>query len=275
MLGELVRETRIKRGLTQAKLARLAGVSRRHLAALEKGANVSILVLKKVASVLDLHEIDLGGLSIRPAGGSRNNVNVALLGETLREAREDAFRAQSLLARAEGILTGANPSPAATPAAAPSRGITTSFPKAPVRRFTPRREGTADSIHERAEYLEIRTAGVIRQGSRIDESATEVVTLPASVLEIGELVFRVRGDEARNVGIEDGDLLIVQPRQKGRAASAELVVGRVGDLTYIGRWWQKHGMKALMSGDMAEVTVGHSKRSLKVVAVINHIIRPE
>src|SRR5881227_2934660 len=98
MLGETVRETRIKRGLTQAKLARLASVSRRHLAALEKGANVSILVLKKVASVLDLHEIDLGGLSLRPSGGSRNNVNVALLGETLREAREDAFRAQALLA---------------------------------------------------------------------------------------------------------------------------------------------------------------------------------
>ncbi|MCU1245885.1 MAG: hypothetical protein JWN02_1795 [Acidobacteria bacterium] len=275
MLGELVRETRIKRGLTQAKLARLAGVSRRHLAALEKGANVSVLVLKKVAAVLDLHEIDLGGLSIRPSGGGKNSINVALLGETIREAREEAFRAQSLLARAEGILSGAGQPAAATPPAPSQRGMTSRFPKAPVRRFNPKLDGVSNAIHERPELLEIRTSGVISQGSRVDEAATEVVTLPASVIELGELVFRVRGQEARNVGIEDGDLLIVQLRQKGRAANAELVVGRIGDITYVGRWWQKHGAKALMSGDMAEITVGHSKRSLKVVAAINHIIRPE
>jgi transcriptional regulator with XRE-family HTH domain len=268
MLGELVRETRLKRGLTQAKLARLAGVSRRHLAALEKGANVSVLVLKKVAAVLDLHEIDLGGLSIRPSGGGKNSINVALLGETIREAREESFRA-------EGILSGASQPAAATPAPRPERGMTSRFPKAPVRRFNPKLDAASDAIHERPEFLEIRTSGVISQGTRVDESATELVTLPASVIELGELVFRVRGQEARNVGIEDGDLLIVQLRQKGRAANAELVVGRIGDITYVGRWWQKHGAKALMSGDMAEITVGHSKRSLKVVAAINHIIRPE
>ena len=39
MLGETIREARIRKGLTQARLAKMAGVSRRHLAALEKGAN--------------------------------------------------------------------------------------------------------------------------------------------------------------------------------------------------------------------------------------------
>ena len=62
MLGETVRSARVKKGFTQAKLARLAGVSRRHLAALEKCANVSVAVVKKVASVLDLTEINLGPL---------------------------------------------------------------------------------------------------------------------------------------------------------------------------------------------------------------------
>src|SRR5438477_730327 len=106
MLGDTVRSTRIKRGLTQAKLARLAGVSRRHLAALEKGANVSVNVLKKVATVLDLTEIQLGGLSVRTAPGDAGAFNVPLLADTIREARADADRAQSLLARAEGLLTG-------------------------------------------------------------------------------------------------------------------------------------------------------------------------
>lgn len=53
-LGERVRSRRVDAGLTQARLARIAGVSRRHLAALEKGANVSLLVLKRVSDVLDV-----------------------------------------------------------------------------------------------------------------------------------------------------------------------------------------------------------------------------
>src|SRR6185369_2008169 len=57
MLGETIKEARIRKGLTQARLAKMAGVSRRHLAALEKGANVSILVLRKVTAVLELNEI--------------------------------------------------------------------------------------------------------------------------------------------------------------------------------------------------------------------------
>src|SRR5213076_780012 len=104
MLGDVVRETRIKKGLTQAKLARLAGVSRRHLAALEKGANVSVLVLKKVASVLDLTEINLGPLFLYGAKDANPQVNMPLLAETIREAHADAVRAQSLLAEAEGMV---------------------------------------------------------------------------------------------------------------------------------------------------------------------------
>ena len=52
-VGERIRARRIAVGLTQGCLARQAGVSRRHLAALEKGANVSTLVLAKVGNVLD------------------------------------------------------------------------------------------------------------------------------------------------------------------------------------------------------------------------------
>src|SRR5207248_6329765 len=106
MLGDVVRETRIKKGLTQAKLARLAGVSRRHLAALEKGANVSVLVLKKVASVLDLTEIQLGGLELRAGDSGKNGMNVAVVADAIREARNDARRTDAVLARAEGLLNG-------------------------------------------------------------------------------------------------------------------------------------------------------------------------
>jgi transcriptional regulator with XRE-family HTH domain len=51
-LGDSIRGRRIQVGITQARLARSAGVSRRHLAALEKGANISVNVLVRVAQAL-------------------------------------------------------------------------------------------------------------------------------------------------------------------------------------------------------------------------------
>src|SRR5205085_8727164 len=105
MLGQIIRAARITKGLTQAKLARLAGVSRRHLAALEKGANVSVLVLRKVASVLDLTEIQLGTITLRTTADPPT-VNVHLLADAIRDARSGAYGVDSMLARAEGILSG-------------------------------------------------------------------------------------------------------------------------------------------------------------------------
>src|ERR1700754_4564845 len=102
MLGETVRAARIRKNLTQARLAKLAGVSRRHLAALEKGANVSVSILQRVANVLELTEIPLGDLSLRSPENERN-VNMPLLTDTIREARAEAERAQAILSRAESL----------------------------------------------------------------------------------------------------------------------------------------------------------------------------
>lgn len=264
MLGDVVRETRIKKGLTQAKLARLAGVSRRHLAALEKGANVSVAVLKKVAAVLDLQEIQLGELSLRATKVGDDTLNIAVIADAIREARADSQRTETLLAHAETLLTGTSNRPFA--------GV--KFPKLPVRRVRAA-SGRGARIHDRAGWAEVKTAGELRQGQPIDESKIENVSVPQSLLEKGEIVFRARGENLGDQGIDDGDLLIVQLRQKGRAATGELAIGKIGENCFVGRWWEKHGRKALMSDGLAEVTVGRSKRVLKVVAVINAIVRPE
>ena len=79
----------------------------------------------------------------------------------------------------------------------------------------------------------------------------------------------------RHEGIEDGDLLVAQIRPKGRAASGELVICKVGETIYIGRWWQKHGRRALLTDGPSEVITGTATGSLKVVAAINAIVRPE
>jgi XRE family aerobic/anaerobic benzoate catabolism transcriptional regulator len=55
LLGERVRETRARRGMTRKLLARDSGVSERYLAQLETGqGNISILLLRQIATALDI-----------------------------------------------------------------------------------------------------------------------------------------------------------------------------------------------------------------------------
>lgn len=265
MLGKTVREARIRKGLTQARLAKLAGVSRRHLAALEKGANVSINILQRVAAVLELTEIALGDLSLKSADD--RGVNVPLLTDTIREARAEAERAQAILARAENLLGIDNPS---------SRFGTaeTKFPTMPIRHLPlPSRTPNGDMLREGPEWIELETSGEIRHGQPIEEALKEAVAIPKSLVEKGELVFRARGHDMRDQGIDDGDLLVVELRPRGRAATGELVIARNGSHCFVGRLWSKHGEKSLMSNGLSEVTVGRSMRALKVMAAINQIIR--
>jgi transcriptional regulator with XRE-family HTH domain len=265
MLGNTVREARLRKSLTQARLAKMAGVSRRHLAALEKGANVSINILQRVATVLDLTEIHIGDLSLKSHDGG---VNVPLLTEAIREARAETERSQAILARAENLLGIDNP-------ASRFGGAEAKFPLMPVRKVTaPRSSGNGEVLRDGGtEWVELETAGEIRHGQPIDEEAKEAVAVPKSIVEHGEIVFRARGNDLRDQGIEDGDLLVVELRPRGRAATGELVIGKIGRQVYIGRWWSKHGQKALMSNGLSEVTIGRSQRSLKVVAAINQIVR--
>ena len=266
MVGDTIREARIKKGLTQAKLARLAGVSRRHLAALEKGANVSILVLNKVATVLELHEIQVGNVSLKSGEADRGGVNVPLLTDTIREARVEAERAQAILARAEGLLGGNGDTD--DPIA-----VSVGFPSFPIRRLevVPASEA---GVREKPDMLAVEISGEIRQGQPVDDGKREMVLVPSALIEKGEVVFRARGEGFGEQAIHDGDLLIVQLRQRGKANTGELVITKLNDNVFIGRWWQKHGLKALMSDGFAEVTTGRVKRGLKVVGVINQIIRP-
>jgi len=263
MLGQTIRAARIKKGLTQARLARLAGVSRRHLAALEKGANVSVLVLKKVASVLELTEIDLGDVTLKTTRPAAPAINMPLLAETIHEAHTEALRTQALISRAEALFGEEK-----------KLGVVAHFPKlAPrVLDVMPKRGAVAESDHNVAQ---LAISAEVTQGEPVHElTEGETVAIPAPLIDKGEIVFRARGEALRDVGIDDGDLLVIELRTKGRAATGELVIGKVGDDIYIGRWWQKHGEKRLMTDSRAEIAVA-SKRGLKVVAVINQIIRPK
>ncbi|HYC91867.1 MAG TPA: helix-turn-helix domain-containing protein [Thermoanaerobaculia bacterium] len=64
-LGDVIRLRRLQRNLTQERLAKMAGVSRRQLSLLEDGRNVSLLFLTKIAAALELTELPVGGLRLR------------------------------------------------------------------------------------------------------------------------------------------------------------------------------------------------------------------
>lgn len=93
VLGSTIRAARKARGLTQQRTAREADVSRAQLALLEKGENVSVKFILKIARFLDLREIPLDG-TVRFTAG-RGAVNFLELIES----------AELLIALAEHLRT--------------------------------------------------------------------------------------------------------------------------------------------------------------------------
>jgi len=266
MLGETVRESRIRKGLTQARLARMAGVSRRHLAALEKGANVSILVLRKVAAVLELRNIQLGGgISVHP--GAEAMVNVPLLADTLREARNGAVVTEELIVRAETLLSGGEPRrPSMVSEGSGGQRMTGHLPATMIWPLGPK-----GSVREGENWTESRTAGEVRQGHAINEEHREQVLVPPLSITKGRILFRARGDELRGLGIRDGDLIVAENRPRGRANNSELVMAKCGNTVWIGRLWMTDETKSLVDEHCNVIEL--PRRTFKVVAAITYVLR--
>ena len=76
-LGRVIRSARDRRGFTQDELARRCGISRRHVAAIERGANFTVAVLVAIAGELPDLAAVIGGflaltsLSATPAETAR------------------------------------------------------------------------------------------------------------------------------------------------------------------------------------------------------------
>lgn len=113
---------RKKRGLSVNKLAKSADVSRRHLAELEKGANVSVLLLRDVMNALNIPDMDIGD-------GKRVRVLVDHNHAALATLADDIERAGALILRSaatlRAILHAAATQPQAQePAPSPSPSMT-------------------------------------------------------------------------------------------------------------------------------------------------------
>jgi SOS-response transcriptional repressor LexA len=114
----------------------------------------------------------------------------------------------------------------------------------------------------------VHLAGDLSQGAAIDRTSTrERVLVPARRIDAGEIVFRVRAG-IPEINIVAGDLLIVERRETGHAATGELVVVMVHGRAFIGHWWLKHGERALLDDELAAVTDDEAMEILGAVTLI-------
>lgn len=121
------------------------------------------------------------------------------------------------------------------------------------------------------EVVSVPLAGAVSQGAPIDRSvAGEVVQLPRVTIDDREIAFRAATSHLRAFSIERGDILIVELRWDGRAATAELVLATLDERVFVGRWWTKHGQRALV--DHASSLITNDAR-LQVMGAITLVVR--
>lgn len=104
------------------------------------------------------------------------------------------------------------------------------------------------------------------QGRPLADSS-ETVTLPAEQIEPGDIVLRV-ADDIGNLDLRAGDLLIVARRATGRAATGEFVIVTLQHLTFVGRWWAKHGSRALVDDEFHVIANAPEMRVFGAVTLI-------
>jgi SOS-response transcriptional repressor LexA len=116
-----------------------------------------------------------------------------------------------------------------------------------------------------------RLTGEISQGLPIDRAvAGERLPIPEEFIQEGEIIFRAARSDLQEFGIERGDLLVVEQRPDGQAASGELVIAMADDRVFAGHWWDKNGRRALISD---RLSVAVEEDSLQVIGAINAIVR--
>lgn len=123
----------------------------------------------------------------------------------------------------------------------------------------------------------VALAGGVSQGAEIDASfAGEQVAIPADKIDRGDVVFRVAAANLRGFGIERDDILVIETRPEGHAATGELVLVTIETNAFIGRWWTKHGRRELLDEVLSLITDDPRLRLIGAVTVVmrHSLVRP-
>jgi len=115
-----LREAQRRKGFSDARLARLAGVSRKHLAEVLKGSNVSVRILKRVMAALQVEHLRLGELTAVSGGlqGVSPDVLLAIAEEMEEAVQQSVEPVLEMIATLRSYAEGQSPELAAKTRAA-------------------------------------------------------------------------------------------------------------------------------------------------------------
>lgn len=242
MVGEAIKTARQKQGLSQEDLAARSGLSRTHISAVERGANVSIDVVEKLAAALEIKEIPLRNLRrLTVLGDSVDSDTVDLA--SVRRSAERIQREARLLLDALRASTDQSPKRVRQFPDIWEEGIPED---APFELWDPEKE---------PKWYHVPLTAIAAAGEGAQEEVTdETVRVPAEMIPgKNQFVIRARGDSMIDFGINDGDYLLVERRRGGVAAHNEVIIAWVDAPRHTGlvvkRWHRKFGKKRLMSGN--------------------------
>jgi hypothetical protein len=112
----------------------------------------------------------------------------------------------------------------------------------------------------------VQATRILSEGRPLIET-DECTIVPTDKIGHGELVLRLDGD-LPDLGLADRDLLIMEPRANGDAATGEFVIATLGNDAFIGRYWKKHGARSLLDRTFHVIAQGPALRVLGAVTLI-------
>ena len=121
-----------------------------------------------------------------------------------------------------------------------------------------------------AQITSVPLTGEFFQDAPIDRTkAGEPVMIPQAMIDVDELVFRVRSTPSE-LDMEPGDLLIVKPRNFSHVASGQMVIVTIDERALLGYWWNKRGTRELLDIWSAVLT---ADKTMRLVGAVTAIVR--
>jgi SOS-response transcriptional repressor LexA/DNA-binding XRE family transcriptional regulator len=273
-IGEQIKRFREKLGLKRLPAARRAGVSVKHLADIERGANVSLKIVMRIIWTFGMTALSVGQLDLlavdRPPLQSAGPLEDALADAADR--LEDALELVTGGRRTGRLFMKARSNDDKGASAAVVSIRPTASVSQPGNREA-RLPSGLKVVRENVGRITVSLAGIVSAGLPITSSKDDdSVMVPEFALDREEVVVRVSGDGFVEWGITDGELLIVDRRN--RAATGELVLALHNGGAVIGRYWNKHGERRVIAADSSHAVTVAPDDPFEIYGVVNTTMRP-
>jgi SOS-response transcriptional repressor LexA len=264
-MGAVLKQARVAKKLSVSEVANRSGVSRAMIDEIEKGKNVSVDTVEKIASALGVREIPLGNGRLQISDAAA--IHVRDLARRIADEAQEIVNAVGQRRLSSNVVDFPDDDAALTLAGIPvserqkivaanARENRASRPSnhgvGDLSYFVPPGKTTADLPFDdpqiRADVVEFPLRGYVAAGRPIEDATDgETVLIPRAFVADDEYILRARGDSMTEWGIVDGTYVIVQPSRI--AATGQLIIAWYNGGITIKQWYYKRGRRALIAGN--------------------------